>query len=365
MKILEVIEGNGWCGTKEQTYLITKGLSKYYDVELALSFSHHEMIEKLENIVPLRFYEKGGGRRKRFIIENYTRLYKIIKENNYDIVIPNSSFAFNYVRFIYPFLKKKPKIIALRRCEHIPSFISRHLKYRIAFKIVVVSSKIAEKLKDNNFFPERVVVIESGVDLSRFSPSNKYREDVRRELEIGENERVFINVSNWQPNKGQKVLLRAFKEIDEKSRLILVGYKTDSNEARDFIKDLGLQDRVLTLGFRNDVERLLSASDYFVFSSNKEGIGGALLQAMASGKVVLSTLAGGISEYLKDSENGFTAPCNDLNSLIKKMRKMLSLSPQEYKDLSLNAIETAQNYSIEETIKKWRSLIEGLVKEGS
>lgn len=358
-KILEVIEGDGWCGTKEQTYLTTIGLSKYYNVELALAFSHSEMIDRLENKVPLRFYEKGKGSKKRLIIENYTRLYKIIKEGNYDVVIPNSSWAFNYILFIYPFLNKKPKIIAMRRCGHIPSFISKHLKYRIADKIVVVSSLVAKRLKDNGFFERKLVVIESGIDLTRFKPCDEYRDKVRKELGIGDNEKVFINVANWQPEiKGQESLLRAFKDISKDCKLILVGYETDSNSAKGLIKNLGIEDRVLTLGFRNDVEKLLSAASYFVLSSNSEGIGGALLQAMASGKVVLSTTAGGISEYLKDGENGFVVPCNDVEALSKKMRKMLSLSLMEYKDLSSKAVETAQKYSIERTIKKWKSLIE-------
>lgn len=355
MKILEIIEGSGWCGTKEQTYLITKGLSKYYDVELALAFSHYEMIERLKDKVVLRFYEE----RKRLNIGNYIRLFKIIEEGNYDVIIPNSSLSFNYIVFIYPFLNKKPKIIALRRSSHIPSFISKHIKYRIAKRIVVVSQKVFEALKRHNFFPKKLVVIESGIELERFKPSLEYRKIVRKELGIKENEKVFINIANYQPEvKGQDILLKAFKRIDGNCKLILAGHQTDSHKAKSLIERLGIKDRVLTLGFRNDVERLLQASDYFVLSSNLEGIGGSLLQAMASGKVVLSTLAGGISGYLKDGENGFTCPCKDIDSLYKKMKNMLSLSSWEYKNLSKKAQVTAQKYSIEKTIEKWRNLIE-------
>ncbi len=364
MKLLEVIEGDGWCGTKEQTYLITSNLSKYYNVELALAFGHKEIIDRLKDKVPLRFYEMG---KKRFSIENYRRLYKIIKGGNYDIVIPNSSLAFNYCLFVYPFLDKKPNLIAMRRCEHIPFFISKYMKYRVANKIVVVSRRIFEKLKCHNFFPEKLRVIESGVDLSRFKPSCEYRDQIRGELGIRDNEMVFINVANWQPKiKGQDVLLKAFKELDsENCKLILVGHNTDSYEAKSLIEKLGIENRILTLGFRNDVERLLQASDYFVLSSNLEGIGGALLQAMASGKVVLSTLAGGISEYLKDGENGFAVGCKDREGLITKMKKMLSLSSSKYKDLSYRAIKTAKNYSIENNIKKWVSLIEEIKNENN
>ncbi len=362
MKLLEVIEGDGWCGTKEQTYLITSKLSKYYNVELALAFGHKEMIERLENKVPLRFYEI---RKNRFSIGNYKRLYKIIKEGNYDIITPNSSLAFNYCLFVYPFLDKKPKIIAMRRCEHIPSFISKYMKYRIASKIVVVSKGIFEKLKGHNFFLEKLRVIESGVDLSRFKPLSEYRNKIREELGIRDNEKVFINIANWQPKiKGQDVLLKAFKVLNRNDcRLVMVGHGTNSLEAKKFIEDLGIEDKILTLGFRNDVEKLLQGVDYFILSSNSEGMGGALLEAMASGKVVLSTNVGGISKYLENGKNGFIVPCKDVDSLAKKMERMLSLSSDEYKDLSEEGVKTAKDHSIEENIKKWKALIEEIRNE--
>ncbi|WP_457626845.1 glycosyltransferase [Persephonella sp.] len=367
IKVLEVIDSLGWCGTKEQTYLITSALSEYFDVELALAFDHTEMIQRLDGKVPLRFYEVDTGSKRRFDIKNYLRLYRIIKEGNYDVVVANSSWAFNYVRAIYPFLRKKPKIIAMRRSGYIPSFFSRYFKYSIADKIVVVSKDVARQLAEKNFFPDRLVVIESGIDLSRFKPSTEYRQSVRKQLGIKENEKVFINVANWQPwRKGQDILLKAFRELGcENCRLILVGNDTDGSEAREFIKNLGLENRVITLGFRPDVERLLQGADFFVLASNSEGIAGALLQAMASGKVVLSTLAGGIGEYLKDGVNGFAVPVGDWKGMAEKMKQILNLTEDEYRKLASNAVETAKEYSFEKTTEKWVNLIESLVGKNS
>ncbi|MDQ7055525.1 MAG: glycosyltransferase [Persephonella sp.] len=96
-------------------------------------------------------------------------------------------------------------------------------------------------------------------------------------------------------------------------------------------------------------------------ASNSEGIAGALLQAMASGKVVLSTLAGGIGEYLKDGYNGFAVPVGDQEGLTKKMEKMLSLSKEEYKKISEKAVKTAKEYSFEKTTEKWVKLINDLI----
>ena len=363
IKVLEVIDSHGWCGTKEQTYLITKYLSKYFDVHLALAYDHKEMIERLEGIVPLKFYEEDKGSTRRFDIKNYKRLKYIVEKEDYDVVVANSSWSYNYVVGIYPFLKKKPKLIAMRRSGYIPSFLSKHLKYRWADKIIVVSKDVAKLLKEKNFFPDKLIVIESGIELSRFKPTNEYRNEYRNKLKIKESEKVFINVANWQPwRKGQDVLLKAFKNLNcENCKLLLVDHDTDGEEAKRMIKQLNLEGKVIGLGYRNDVDKLLQMADYFVLSSNSEGIAGALLQAMASGKVVLSTLAGGIGEYLKDSFNGFSCPVGDINCMTKKMEKMISLSSKEYENLSKNAVETAKNYSIEETAKRWKKLIEEVV----
>ncbi len=363
IKILEVIDSLGWCGTKEQTYLITKYLSKYFHVDLALAFNHEEMINRLKNIVDLKFYEEDTGSKRRFNLKNYIRLYKIIKNGNYDVVVANSSWAFNYILAVYPFLTKKPKLVAMRRSGFLPSFFSKHLKYRFADKIVVVSKDVAEELKKHNFFPEKLEVIESGVEIERFKNVKVNKKELRKKLGLKENDIVFINVANFQPwRKGQDILLEAFKNLNcDNCKLLLVGHDTNSDEAKELIKKFNLEKKVIGLGFRTDVDKLLAISDFFVLSSNSEGIAGALLQAMASGKVVLSTLAGGIGEYLKDGINGFSCPIKDTNCLTEKMKKMINLPEEKKQKIIENAKQTAEKYSIEETAKKWKKLIEEIV----
>ncbi len=365
MRILEVIDKKGWCGTKEQTFLITKELSKYADVDLALPFGHKELMDRLDGIVPLKFYEVDNGGFRRYNIKNYRRLFEIILKGKYDIVVANSSTAFNYLRIVYPFLNRKPRLVAVRRSGYIPSSISKNLKYRIADKIVVVSYDVYLKLKEANFFPEKLVPIESGIDLSRFYPESEKKYTLRKKLNFPENKKIFVNVANWQPwRKAQDMLLRAFRDLKcDECVLYLVGNNTDGNEAKDLIKELGLEGKVFGLGFREDVPDILNASDFFVLSSRSEGIAGALLQAMATGKVVLSTLAGGIGEYLKDGINGFAVSVDDVHGLTHKMRFMLSISEKEYENIAKRAVETAQKYSIENTARKYIELFQELLKK--
>ena len=84
---------------------------------------------------------------------------------------------------------------------------------------------------------------------------------------------------------------------------------------------------------------------------------------MATGKIVLSTLAGGIGEYLKDGINGFSVPVGDVKGLTEKMKKMLNLPDEEYRKISKRAIETAREYSIERTTEKYIELFKELTGE--
>lgn len=363
-KVLNVIDGIGWCGTKEQTYLITKYLSeKGIDSHIALSFQYEYMVKKLQNTpVKIHFFEDYKGGKSRFNPLNLLRLRKIIKENNYDFVIAHSSHAFDYVILAIAGLSKKPKLITLRRSGFLPGFFSRHLKYRFADKIVVVSKEVAKLLEDSGFFKEKLKVIPSGIELKRFFPQPELREKVRKELGVKGNEYLFMNVANWQPwRKGQEVILKALKLLPFRNfKMLFVGLDTDSREAKILFRRYGLEKNCIGIGFRSDIDKLLQGADLFLFGSYSEGIAGALLQAMATGRVVISTNAGGISEYLKDGYNGFMVEVGDWDGMSRKIVKAVSISEEEKTIISKRAVETAKRYSIEDTVSKYMELFEEL-----
>ena len=364
MKVLQVVDGIGWGGTKEQVYLTTRELKKKgIDVHIALSFQYSEMVEKLRPYnVPVHFFE-DYSKKSRYRWENYKRLIQIIDKNRFDIVIGNSPHAFDYVRISKIFLKTKPKIINVKRSGRLPSFFSRVLKYSAADKIVVVSKKVEDFLRQNNFLPEKLITIESGIDISRFKPEEEKKVELRKELGFPLDKKIFVNVANWNPEvKGQDRLIEAFANANIDALLVLVGIDTDTY-GKKIAKEYGIEHKVLGLGFRNDIPDILNASDFFVLSSFLEGIAGAVLQAMATGKVVLSTNAGGIEEYLKDGFNGFLVKVGDFDTLSKKMKMLTGISEKDYRKISSNAVSTAKKYSIENTASKYIKLFEEMLHE--
>ncbi len=363
VKLLQVVDGVGWGGTKEQTYLITRELSlRGLEVHMALSFQYELMVKKLKDYpVKIHFFE-NHNKLSRFNPANYYRLWKLLKED-FHIVIANSPHALDFVRAALAFLRKKPKVIAYKRTGRGSSPLSKRFKYSVADRIVVVDKTTFEKLKKENFFPERLVYIPSGLDLERFRPLGKEKAlQKRKELGIEPNKRVFIKVANWNPeHKGQPLLIEAFSRVNcPDCMLLLVGLGTEVH-AIEYAERYGLKGRLIGLGFREDIPELLNMADYFVFSSYFEGIAGAVLQAMACGKVVISTLAGGIRDYLVDGENGFAVPVGDLEGLVQKIRLVLNMSEEDLKPIREKAIQTAQSYSIKRTADLYMELFKELL----
>ena len=85
----------------------------------------------------------------------------------------------------------------------------------------------------------------------------------------------------------------------------------------------GLSDHVLFAGFRDDVDRLLPAFDVFCLSSHLEGLGTSLLDAMAFGRAVVATAAGGIPEAVEDGVTGRVVPVRDPARLAQALLDLL------------------------------------------
>lgn len=164
-----------------------------------------------------------------------------------------------------------------------------------------------------------VVTIHNGADLTGFE-TQRLRKGPRRSI---------LHIGKFELNKGQDILLRAFRQLLEAipdARLTLVGSDgPDKGRIEALIAELGLETSVeMHCNVpHNEVPALLSRADLFVLPSRAEAFGIVLLEAGAAGLPVIAANVGGVPELIDDGVTGILVPPDDESRLEAAMRELL------------------------------------------
>lgn len=172
-------------------------------------------------------------------------------------------------------------------------------------RIVAVSDEVAADFRRlYGTAPERLVVIENGVDPERFRPAPD-RDALRRRLGLPTDATLLLFVGQQFETKGLRVALHALARVRAlPAPWLLVAGEDDPGPYRRLAGDLGLAGRVVFLGLQRDLAPHMAAADLLLLLSEYEAFGLAGLEALASGVPVVATRAGGIRAYLRDGVNG-------------------------------------------------------------
>ena len=178
--------------------------------------------------------------------------------------------------------------------------------------------------------PDRVEVLPPGVDTARFQPGID-GSAVRADAGIAPDARLVALIARFQDVKGHDVFQAMARQVANAlpdTRFIVAGENVHGQSADDAYKqrilaahqaDPLLRERLVYLGFRPDAERVMAAADVIVCSSQFESYGMVNVEAMASGKPVVSTRRGGPSETVVDSETGFLVDAGDADALADRV----------------------------------------------
>ncbi|MGE0142436.1 MAG: N-acetyl-alpha-D-glucosaminyl L-malate synthase BshA [Planctomycetota bacterium] len=166
-----------------------------------------------------------------------------------------------------------------------------------------------------------IEVVPNFVDVDLFAPSGGQRFAGR-----DGGERWIVHASNFRPIKRVGDTVRAFAKIAAKlpARLLLAGDGPDRDHALAVAVDLGIADRVESLGVKNQVElaRLLADADLFLSSSESESFGLSMLEAMSCGVPCVSTRVGGVAEVFGDT--GRLVPLGDSDAMARAGIELLA-----------------------------------------
>jgi glycosyltransferase involved in cell wall biosynthesis len=194
--------------------------------------------------------------------------------------------------------------------------------------VIAISAPVKGHLeKDLGVAPQRIALIHSGVDTERFGKevAAGEREMIKRDIGLGPGP-VIGTVGRLSDVKGQAVLVEAVAYLEAENRTvqcIIMGDGPEEGNLRRLIRSFGLEKTVHLVRSRPDTAGMLQAMDIFVLPSLKEGLGLSLLEAFASGKACIASDVGGISDIVKDGENGMLFPVGDAKVLGRAIARLL------------------------------------------
>lgn len=217
---------------------------------------------------------------ERGYINHIKQIKKVIKDNKIDIVhihtLFNSCFA----------------VIAARMCKVKKIIVHSHntmnkKESNIKDKIYYILSKFIINIGATDFLAcgeeagkflfykfNKFTVVNNGIEIDRFLYNKNLGNNLRKEYNIPENEKVVMHVGRFFEPKNHDFLIDIFQEVyklDQNTKLMLIGKGDLEEQIKDKVKKLGLEEKVMFLGLKKNVNEIYNMADVFVFPSLYEG----------------------------------------------------------------------------------------------
>ncbi len=198
-------------------------------------------------------------------------------------------------------------------------------------KVIAISDAVRSHLIDDlGVSNDRIRLVYNGIDLARFA--GKYSpvelDNIRSSLDLIKGP-VIGTIGRLSSVKGQKYLVEAMADLVThvpEIKAIIVGDGPEEENLTSLALSLDIEDGIRFITSNVNTLKFLSVMDVFVFPSLKEGLGLALLEAMAAGKACVASNVGGIADIIKDGSNGMLVEPGNWRSISDAVLQLLNNS---------------------------------------
>jgi glycosyltransferase involved in cell wall biosynthesis len=273
-------------------------------------------------------------------------LRRLIRRTAYDIVHFHTKRAHALALWM-PRGRQRPRYVVTRRMDYAEprTWYTRHLYNRRVDGVVAISRSIVDVLVAAGVERGNIRWIPSGIEPGRFAAVQPRRDSPGKTTVIG-------SLAALETRKGQQYLLEAAALLKARGlrleyRIAGEGPLRETLEAES--RRLGLGADVRFVGFVGDPAEFLSGIDIFAMPSLHEGLGVAVLEAMAAGKPVVAARVGGLAESVLDGVTGILIPARDPDALARALAQ-LAQSRDMAQSMGRRGRERAQDvFSLENT----------------
>jgi glycosyltransferase involved in cell wall biosynthesis len=240
----------------------------------------------------------------------------------------------------------------------------KEFSYNRARKVIAICERMKDILVSSYGLPsEKIAVIYNGIEVETAKGPTAARDRLMSEFGISEESLIVSTVGRLAEQKGHIFLLHAMKKLaSEHPRvvLLLVGDGPLKGSIEAEIKSRTLSASVRMTGFREDFRDILAITDIFVFPSLNEGLSYIVLEAMAAGKPVVATDAGGNKELVVDGETGCIIRPKDVEGLHDAIEALIADEKRRKNMGEKGRQRIKESFALEGMIRKTLSLYPGI-----
>ncbi len=277
------------------------------------------MLATLKGLGSNVFLAKGSFAKRMLFL----RKFFVQNKNKYQVAHINATSQGTGI--IARFAKKNGKVKTVIFHSHmggndngsgIVDKIGKKLMFKHSNVFASCSSEASKFMFGEKFDKNKAIILNNSVDTERFEFNKETRVKLRKEWNLSEKNFVVLHTGRFAPQKNHHGLILIFNEIhtqEPNSKLFLIGDGVLFEETKNQVHELGLDDSVVFLGLKNNVNEFMSMADAFVMPSVHEGLPIVAVEAQAAD--LYCVLSGNISKETKLSEDvvfvDFDAPADE------------------------------------------------------
>ena len=344
----------------EQGYVVDCAANLDYELNIDINQELHDIGVKFYEL-PFNRNPLSGQNFKAFKL-----LVKIQEENQYDIIHVHTPIASVYGRLL------KIKFTNIKTIYTVHGFhfykgapkVNWMIYYPIE-KIMAKFTDIAITINSEDYEMAKKLGIKEvhsfngvGVDLNIYSPKLYDRKTCREKFNINEDDFVVAMIAEVNKNKNHNQMINAVEKLIKDDKPVKVLCAGDGDLIDDIKKDISnknLDDVIQMLGFRTDINEIITCADIGLLMSYREGLPRNIMELMAFGKPVIGTNIRGIRDLIHNGKNGFLVDIEDYEKTANAIDTL-------YEDRELllqmgnDAYQSIQKYSIDNVINQLKEV---------
>ncbi len=247
-----------------------------------------------------------------------------------------------------------------RRRVRLKSAVGNWMVRRLGYRPLVHSSSVRKGVANAyGISQDAIALIPLGIDTAHFARPAVSRTEWRQRMAIPLDALVVLYVARLVPPKNVALyvdIARTVIERIDRAFFLIVGDGPLKTALEGLVRESGLEHKIRFLGFRGDLVSIYHGSDLFLSTSNYEGFGLAIVEAMAAGRPVVATSVGGVPEVVVDGTTGRLCAPEDANGLAHAVLELLGDLPTREQMGGAARERASRLFDTRDMLKKYEEL---------